>query len=162
MTYGYLMHHGVKGMRWGVRNYQNADGSLTAAGKARYQVGTAGKIHGTDRIYSISKNTGAINTYKRGSVNSGRIYVRERNRIAYEMRNDLRKAYRSRELSKTEFKERMSKSVQAANTIVRGQLGNKSAKAVGKYAAAVGATMLAAGAITTIGAWQMANLVYGR
>ena len=34
--YGYLMHHGVKGMRWGVRNYQNADGSLTAEGRARY------------------------------------------------------------------------------------------------------------------------------
>lgn len=31
-----LQHHGVKGQRWGVRRYQNADGSLTAAGKKRY------------------------------------------------------------------------------------------------------------------------------
>lgn len=31
-----LMHYGVKGMRWGVRRYQNADGSLTNAGKKRY------------------------------------------------------------------------------------------------------------------------------
>lgn len=31
-----LMHHGTKGMRWGVRRYQNKDGSLTAAGKKRY------------------------------------------------------------------------------------------------------------------------------
>lgn len=31
----YLVHHGVKGMKWGVRRYQNADGSLTSAGKAR-------------------------------------------------------------------------------------------------------------------------------
>lgn len=30
-----LYHHGVKGMKWGVRRYQNADGSLTAAGKKR-------------------------------------------------------------------------------------------------------------------------------
>lgn len=29
----YLEHHGIPGMRWGVRRYQNADGSLTAAGK---------------------------------------------------------------------------------------------------------------------------------
>lgn len=31
-----LRHHGIKGMKWGVRRYQNKDGSLTAAGKKRY------------------------------------------------------------------------------------------------------------------------------
>lgn len=31
-----LRHHGVKGMKWGVRRYQNKDGSLTPAGKKRY------------------------------------------------------------------------------------------------------------------------------
>lgn len=32
----YLAHHGILGMKWGIRRYQNADGSLTAAGKKRY------------------------------------------------------------------------------------------------------------------------------
>lgn len=31
-----LYHHGVKGMKWGVRRYQNADGSYTNAGRTRY------------------------------------------------------------------------------------------------------------------------------
>lgn len=31
-----LTHWGVKGMRWGVRRYQNKDGTLTSAGKKRY------------------------------------------------------------------------------------------------------------------------------
>ena len=31
----YLMHHGIKGQKWGIRRYQNPDGTLTEAGKAR-------------------------------------------------------------------------------------------------------------------------------
>lgn len=33
-----LCHYGVKGQKWGVRNYQYADGSLTPAGKKRYSI----------------------------------------------------------------------------------------------------------------------------
>ena len=33
MSNEYLAHHGVKGQRWGVRRYQNEDGTRTAAGK---------------------------------------------------------------------------------------------------------------------------------
>lgn len=33
---GALYHWGIKGMKWGVRRYQNKDGTLTAAGKKHY------------------------------------------------------------------------------------------------------------------------------
>lgn len=45
----YLEHHGILGQKWGVRRYQNPDGTLTSAGKSRYRVGHEG---GTDSISS--------------------------------------------------------------------------------------------------------------
>ena len=38
-----LKHHGILGMKWGIRRYQNEDGSLTAAGRDRYGSG-GGKV----------------------------------------------------------------------------------------------------------------------
>lgn len=52
-----LYHHGIKGQKWGVRRYQNADGSLTAAGKKR--------IHRDSQIYKkkYKRTSDAINDY---------------------------------------------------------------------------------------------------
>ena len=51
----YLAHYGILGMKWGVRRYQNADGSLTAAGKERY--GGEGKLSGTGEAISKRAKT---------------------------------------------------------------------------------------------------------
>ena len=40
----YLMHHGIKGMHWGVRRYQNVDGSLTEKGYKHYKVNADGSF----------------------------------------------------------------------------------------------------------------------
>ena len=44
-----LQHYGILGMKWGIRRYQNADGSLTAAGKRRYL--------GQDDLYNKAERT---------------------------------------------------------------------------------------------------------
>ena len=56
------MHHGIKGQKWGVRRFQNEDGSLTAEGKARYGDGDSGAkaflksaAHKTKQILSKAK-----------------------------------------------------------------------------------------------------------
>lgn len=43
-NYNILCHHGIKGQKWGIRRYQNEDGSLTVEGRKRYGVGSNGKM----------------------------------------------------------------------------------------------------------------------
>lgn len=50
-----LYHYGIKGMHWGVRRFQNADGSYTAVGKARYATNYSAQQRTRDRkIYGKS------------------------------------------------------------------------------------------------------------
>ena len=49
----YLEHHGIKGQKWGVRRFQNADGTLTSAGRKRY--GEDYKSNKTKRLEKASE-----------------------------------------------------------------------------------------------------------
>lgn len=50
----YISHHGIKGMKWGVRRYQNYDGSYTRAGMKRYN-DSLNKYEKADQRYKNAK-----------------------------------------------------------------------------------------------------------
>lgn len=77
-----LYHYGVKGMKWGVRRYQYADGSLTPAGKKRYQ-SSNNSFFSEDLKYVINntrtKITGKqyVDSYIKQSTTLNRIQTNE-------------------------------------------------------------------------------------
>lgn len=78
----YLCHHGIKGQKWGIRRYQNPDGSLTMEGIVRYGYKNAkkakyanldkfGKSKDTNVLYiagysGSGKSTTASSIYRKG------------------------------------------------------------------------------------------------
>lgn len=70
--YGYishseLYHHGIKGMKWGIRRYQNADGSLTPEGERRYYSYEGAKrarhLKNAGTIAGLGSGLGAVATF---------------------------------------------------------------------------------------------------
>ena len=57
----YLEHHGIKGQKWGVRRYQNPDGTLTAEGLAKYR--EVMSRHSGDKLFELRT---AYSRYKTG------------------------------------------------------------------------------------------------
>lgn len=77
-----LMHYGVMGMKWGIRRYQNADGSLTAAGKKRY--GSVGE--------SYTKMKQAKAKYKSDAKQYSKAYNKATSTASWFQGREVRKA----------------------------------------------------------------------
>ena len=81
-----LQHHGIKGQKWGVRRFQNADGSLTTAGKQRAsetKKRTDAKNRETLTNAQLKQKIERLQLEKQlreltnQEVNSGRVYVQK-------------------------------------------------------------------------------------
>ena len=67
-----LYHHGIKGQKWGVRRYQNEDGSLTAAGKKRMMNRVASN---REAVIVKGSNLYRISDSDKSDTSSDKIYV---------------------------------------------------------------------------------------
>lgn len=72
MSHLYLAHHGIKGMKWGIRRFRNEDGTLTEAGKKRYAYADQLTYEGsgrtqklTDKLLKTDKRYGSKRTISR-------------------------------------------------------------------------------------------------
>ena len=124
MTDEYLEHHGIKGQKWGIRRFQNPDGTRTAAGKKREK----NKEPSHEKLL---KSTNAQEIYKyRGKLNDKELRDRV-NRIQTEQQlEDLKKK-----------EKRTSMGEKASNKVLQ-KVGEKSTEAIATGLVAFGKSSL--------------------
>lgn len=103
---GILYHDGQKGMHWGVRKYRNYDGTLTPAGKARYNYGDDSS--GSSSAHKISRREAR----KQRKLESARQAKKESEKAAKEAKEALENLKREREAFEKAQKEEAVKNQQ--------------------------------------------------
>ena len=122
----YLAHHGVKGQKWGIRRFQNADGSLTSEGRSRYE--SAG--YNTAKIAKEKRKMlkEAYKDYKMNNPKASLIKrMKARNAMDYQLTGATRKyvASNSAAFTKDQLK-RGGKAIAASGALMGiGTLANK-------------------------------------
>ena len=123
MSNTYLYHHGIKGQKWGVRRFQNADGGLTSSGKKRY----------SNRQIKRDMNKTFNDTYK----NLHEEYKKKDSATAADRAYKQAKKINTKHLIDTYGKERMDqfytserKKTIAAGAVLVGSLGTMSVTAL--------------------------------
>lgn len=104
-----LYHHGIKGQKWGIRRYQNEDGSLTPAGKKRQANAVASDKNATivkgTKLYRVSTNANSDASdgkiYVSATKKSGDFYVTQ---LGLNKIRNTGKAYVQEYMAKTDLK----------------------------------------------------------
>ena len=134
MNYTYtdeLYHHGIKGQKWGVRRFQNEDGSLTSAGKARYDVGEARNAAITGGLIGYAHYRKTHGGRKEAIAN----YKKEKKAARLQKAIDRDKAF-AKKLNGTTSKEydRQMKALDDSRNLTAKQRMQNLGKAIGKEA----------------------------
>lgn len=91
-----LYHHGIKGMKWGVRRFQNADGSRTEAGKKRERLSLRDRV--AER--KAKKNTPPTHEELTKSTNPKLLYKHRDKLTDQELNNRINRINKERELKR--------------------------------------------------------------
>ena len=90
LTNNELCHHGILGQKWGIRRFQNSDGSYTSAGKERRRKSDSYsddqkryeslrkknyKELSTKEIEEINRRENAVNQYSRNHQSAGKKFI---------------------------------------------------------------------------------------
>lgn len=90
MTNDELMHYGVRGMKWGVRRYQNYDGSYTQKGVARFKSAES-KYDSAKKTYDSAKaggNKAKIKSAKKDVRGAKKEMSKAYKQLKYDKRGD--------------------------------------------------------------------------
>lgn len=126
-----LYHFGIKGMKWGVRRFQNADGSLKPAGEKRYT--TFREASKKARVDGVAARKAASESGQLNGIGA----IRRGNKIQREAAKDSMKEIKSQN------KQAKENNRSAEQTGEKKGLSDKQKKAI-KVGAAVAGTALAA------------------